>query len=282
MTFWGKHGGKGNTEQYANEYVALVATAVPAMRKANPDCIVVAGSVSAFWQPSFNWMEFCFRKGILRTGIRGWSVHPYGCKSPEDYMDWYAKLQRLLARAGAPANFPILNSERGFPVGENEGAAGGNKELSQQYQAWNLVRQYLIDRLCNMRLTIWYEWSSNGPFGILVKNQKAPAYNACKVLIEQLGGYRLVKRIPLTLQRDFALLFANEAGGAKLVVWTAPPSGEPVHNTRPHDADIPVGTSGTLETCGVFGEKGALEARAGTTSVRLTGAPLYITIRADE
>ena len=33
MTFWGRHGGKGNTEQYANEYLLLVNATVPAMHK---------------------------------------------------------------------------------------------------------------------------------------------------------------------------------------------------------------------------------------------------------
>jgi len=44
MTFWGKHGPKGNSEPYAEEYLSLVKATVPAMRKADPDCLIMGGS----------------------------------------------------------------------------------------------------------------------------------------------------------------------------------------------------------------------------------------------
>ena len=53
------------------------------MRAQDPDCIVLAGSVSCFWDPSSNWTESCFSNGMFESGISGWSVHPYGLKSPE-------------------------------------------------------------------------------------------------------------------------------------------------------------------------------------------------------
>ena len=45
--------GKHNSDEFAGEYTALVKEVVPAMRKDDPDCFVVAGSVSNYWEPSY-------------------------------------------------------------------------------------------------------------------------------------------------------------------------------------------------------------------------------------
>jgi hypothetical protein len=280
MTFWGKHGGKGNTERYANEYLALVNVVAPAMHKANPKCIVVGGAMSAFWSESFNWMGFCFQKGILKSGIDAWSVHPYGTKNPEDYMDWYVKMRAMMAQAGAPPTFPILNTERGYPVGKAEGYAGGDPKLSREYQAWHIVRQYLIDLLCDVKATVWYEWSGAEGFSVIEGNEKTPAYNACKFMIEQLSGYRLDRRVPLKSPRDFVLRFTNKAGGVKLVAWTSPPPNGTPDKTETHAVDVPVEATGSLETFQLYGAKGTVTVKNATVNLTLTGAPQYVTVSA--
>ena len=278
MTFWGRHGGKGNTEQYANEYLALVNATVPAMRKANPKCFVMAGAMSAFWDQSFNWMGFCFQKGILKSGIDAWSVHPYGTKNPEDYIDWYIKMRAMMVNSGAPATFPILNSERGYPIGKAEGYAGGDPKRSYEYQAWHIVRQYLIDLLCNIKVTIWYEWSGSEGFGLIHDNEKTPAYNATKFMMEQLSGYHLDKRLPTASPRDFILRFTNKAGNVKLVAWTSPPGNGSPDEIVEHSIDIPVKSTGSLATFQLYGEKGTIVAKEGKITLNLTGAPQYITL----
>jgi hypothetical protein len=75
-TFWRKSG-THNAEEFAAEYTALVRAVAPAMLKAEPNCFILAGAVSNYWEPSYAWTEHCFQKGILASGIRGWSVHPY-------------------------------------------------------------------------------------------------------------------------------------------------------------------------------------------------------------
>lgn len=279
MTFWGRHGGKGNTEQYANEYLALVSVTVPAMRKANPKCFVMAGSMSAFWDQSFKWMGFCFQKGILKSGIDAWSVHPYGTKNPEDYIDWYAKMRAMMVKAGAPATFPILNSERGYPIGKAEGYAGGDPKRSNEYQAWHIVRQYLIDLLCDIKVTIWYEWSGAEGFGLRQGTEIAPAYNAVKFMIGQLSGYHIDKRLPTSSPKDFVLRFTNKVGSMKLMAWTSPPTGGSPDEIVPHQIAIPVETTGYLEMFQLYGEKGTTAVQGGTITLTLTGAPQYVTLR---
>ena len=279
QTFWGKHG-KHNSEQYAQEYTALVRETVPAMKKADPNCFVMAGSVSGLWSASFEWQQACFDNGILKTGIDGWSIHPYTSKMPEDYFESYARVRRMMAEQGVPAEFPMLNTERGFPLGKAEGFSGGDESKIREYQAWHLVRQYLVDQLADVKLTIWYEWSGNEGFSLFDKSEQLPIYFAAKVLIEQLNGYRLDERLSLASDRDFVLRFTKDGAPAKLVVWTAPPPDQIPEMAIPHEVEIPVGLSGWVAATDTYGNTAGIEAKSNSLRVTLTGAPQYITLNA--
>jgi hypothetical protein len=276
-TFWGSHGKVGNSEAYAIEYTNLVKATIPAMRAADPDCVILAGSVSNMWTESYKWMDFCFAHGMLDTGFDVWSVHPYGLKSPEDYIEAYAHMREQMVKAGGKSDIRLMNSERGFPIGKAEGYAGGDAEMAYDYQAWHLVRQYLIDMLEGAEATIWYEWSGKEGFALHRTGEPTPAINACKELIRQLSGYRLEKRIPTGQPRDFILRFTNGKGGVKLVAWTAPPAMQSPDKATPHDVLIPLEAKGTLTAHDLYGKESKLEAEDSGVTVRLTGAPQYIT-----
>lgn len=279
QTFWGKHG-KHNSEPFAEQYVSLVKATVPAMKKANPDCVVMAGSVSGLWSASYQWMQFCFDKGVLKTGIDVWSVHPYSVKSPEDYLEAYGKMRSMMAAAGASHTFPVINSERGFPIGKAEGYAGGDPKLAKEYQAWHFVRQQLIDVLADTKLTIWYEWSGKDGFGMMEAAGPTPSATAAKVMIEQLKGYTLDDRIKLSSDRDFALRFTNKTGGMKIVAWTSPPPGQAADKAVTHDVTIPVvGGMGSLVTYGIYGDEGKAITEQGNINLTLTGAPQYVIVK---
>ena len=282
-TFWRKDG-KHNTDPFAQEYTDLVKAVAPAMIKADPDCFVVAGSVSNYWEPSYQWTEFCFKKGILKTGIRGWSVHPYGTKTPEEHVIGHTRTRELLKQYGAAADFPILNTERGFavkkPADNDEGWSGGSEEKALEYQSWHFVRQYMVDLMAGVRLTMWYEWQGE-KFGILEGGKERPVAGAVRVMVEQLQGYRFDQRIDLTSPQDYALRFVNDkSGGVKIVAWTAPPAKETPDMAQPHQVTIPVQATGSLPTVQIYGEKGAVEVNGGAISLTISGAPQYITVRA--
>lgn len=284
MTFWGKHGAKGNSESYAEEYLSLVKAVVPAMKKANPKCIIMGGSVSNMWTKSYEWMEYSFNKGILKTGIDIWSVHPYGLKSPEDYIEAYAIMRKAMVAAGGPADFPVANTERGFPLmRDGEGYAGGDEAMATEYQAWHLVRQYLIDTLSNVTPTIWYEWAGKDDkkgFSLFKSGAPpTPAFNACKTLIEQLRGFHLDKRIDLSAPRDFALRYVNPAGGVRLVVWTAPPPHESPDKTINHSVKIPAEGATNMQVVDLFGKKSTVKASGGSVEIALTGSPQYLIVK---
>ncbi len=278
-TFWGWHG-EHNSRQYAEEYTALVKAAVAAMREADPGCFVVAGSVSCLWKPSYEWTAHCLKAGILTSGINGWSVHPYGFKRPEDYIGPYGRVREMLTRHGAPKDFPLLNSERGFPLKKAEGWAGGEGSKRQvlHWQACHFVRQYLVDLLCGVRVTIWYEWTGEA-FGLADGGRNRPAADACKAMTDHLTGYRLARRLPTRSALDYVLLFEKDSGERKLVAWTAPPSRQSPDRTKDHDLDVKVSASGALATRDLYGKEGTVEVTDGRITLAFTGAPQYVIVR---
>lgn len=279
MTFWGKHGKKGNSDPYAEEYTNLVKAVVPAMKAANPKCVILAGSVSNMWTESYKWMGFCFAKGMLKQDWDVWSVHPYGVKSPEDYIEAYGITKKLMDDAGGPSSRPWMNSERGFPLGKKEGYAGGAESMAREYQAWHLVRQYLVDLMLGVRVTIWYEWSGKEGFALCPADQPpTPAFKACKELINQLSGYKIDKRLD-TAPRDLVLRFTNPTGAVKIVAWTAPPPMESPDKIVDHDVSIPVEATGKLTVASIYGETREVEVKNGKVDIKLTGAPQYIVVK---
>jgi hypothetical protein len=280
-SFWGKHG-KANTEQFAAEYTALVKTAIPAMRAVNPDAVILAGSVSGVWEGPYKWMKFCFDKGILKTGLSGWSIHPYSTKNPEDYIAHYTAIRQMMADAGADENLPILDTERGYPLGKAEGYAGGDPALSEQYQAWHLVRQYMIELLCGIKLTNWYEWGglpgNKEGFALCTADKETPAYTACRFILAHLKGYRFDQRIELPSDRDFVLRLTNANGGIKLVAWTSPPANATADQAKEHEVQIPMEESGEFPLCQLYGERDNVTMEAGKITLTLKPAPQYITI----
>lgn len=276
MTFWGRHGGVGNSEQYASEYLALVKSTVAAMKAADPDCVVLGGSVSNMWTASYQWMNFVFQKGLLKTGISALSVHPYGVKSPEDYIEAYDTTRKMMSNAGGPV-LPLLNTERGFPLGKLEGFAGGDSSQQYQYQAWHLVRQYLVDKYLGVSGTIWYEWIGAGEeksFSLYQSGNSLPVFTACKVLIEQLKGYRLDKRLETASDRDFILRFTHPSGSVKLVAWTAPPPMGSPDKALPHTISVHLSKAATMVN--IYGTKGRILSKGGNAELKLSGAPVYV------
>ena len=263
-TFWGKHG-KHNTKPFADEYSALVNAAVPEMVKADPVCFVVAGSVSNYWEPSYQWTEFCFQNGVLKSGIRGWSVHPYGVRTPEEHAIGHARERELLVKYGAP-ELPMMNTERGYAVEKTatgEGWSGGEAAKTLEYQAEHFVRQILVDQLCGVRFSSWYEWGGTEGFGLWNPDgSPRPIVAAIKEFVAQLGGYRIVTRLESDSKQDYVLLCENAKGEQKLVVWTCPPAGGSPEETWAHDVAVDMGAGKAV------------------LALKLSGLPQYVAIPA--
>jgi hypothetical protein len=275
-TFWRKDG-THNSEPFAQEYVDLVKTIMPAMIKADPDVFVMAGSVSNYWEPSYQWTEFCFNKGILDTGIKAWSVHPYGVKTPEEFSIGHHITRNLLKKFGHE-NMIMIDSERGFAVQkpktqlELEGWSGGKEAELRKFQAWHFVRQFMMDQLHDVRLTIWYEWDGD-TFGMMTPDQSRPILAAAKVMIKQLNGYQLTRRIPTDHDRDYLLLWENDKGKRQLVAWTSPPAGGFPDEALVHDVTIDTNSAGsTFIVTDIDGKTTTLN----QLKLALSGSPQYV------
>jgi hypothetical protein len=286
-TFWRKDG-QANSEEFAQEYTDLVKAIMTAVLAVDPDAFVMVGAVSNYWKPSYEWTEWCFRMGILDTGVRAWSVHPYGVKTPEEFAIGHRITRELLGKYGH-LDMPMLNTERGFAIQElknNEGWSGGNLDQVMNYQAWHFVRQYMADQMNNVPITVWYEWDGKdawtGSAFALFNEEPRPIATAAAVLFEQLDGYRYVSRIDTGYSLDYIALYRNEAGEQKLVAWTAPQPGSPPEQAFPHQVAIHVGTSAALNAIGVLGE--AVEVTRGDGGehrLHVSGAPQYVTVPKD-
>ena len=150
--------------------------------------------------------------------------------------------------------------------------------MAHEYQAWHLVRQYLIDMLEGVEATIWYEWSGKEGFA-LYPGKPTPAFNACKEFVRQLRGYRLENRLPTKEPRDFVLRFTDGGGGVKLVAWTAPAAMQGPDKIVPHPILIPAEGIESLFSHDLYGKESALEAGEAGITLHLTGSPQYITVK---
>lgn len=282
-TFWGRHG-KHNTKPFADEYSALVNAVAPEMLKADPNCFIVAGSVSNYWEPSYQWTEFCFQNGVLKSGIRGWSVHPYGVKTPEEHAIGHARTRELLVKYGAP-ELPMMNTERGYSVAKTatgEGWSGGEAAKTLEYQAEHFVRQILVDQLCGVRFSSWYEWGGNEGFGLWNPDgSPRPVVAAIKELVAELGGYHIVERLASDSKLDYVLLCENAKGEQKLAVWTSPPAGGAPEETWEHDVALDMGAGKETLALKLAGRPkyvavpaGAKPGKSVTTSARPVAAPV--------
>ena len=289
-TFWGRHG-THNSHQYADEYLALVRETIPAMRAADPGCRIAVGAVSGCWSASYEWMAYIFRKGLLATGADVLSVHPYSTYVPEDYAGAYARIRGMMALAGAPAGFPMVDSERGYPIGRPTGNNpdellsemgfrpddGTGRSEAAARQAALLVRQYLVDAWLGVGPTSWYEWAGDEGFGlVLPSGVETPALGAFRFLVRELRGFRLDTRIDIGHERAFCLRFRRGPGEEKLVLWCAPPEGGKESTNAPREAPLPCPPESIADAVGLLGEP--LPIPTGPT-IQITGFPVYLRLK---
>ena len=276
MHFW-KGPGDHNSDAFADQYVALVKKAVPAMRQADPDCYILGGSVSCLWVNSFKWLDRCFKQGLLKTGLNGLSVHPYGFARPELCIgEGYGHLREMMAQYGAPKDFPVVNTEAGYSTADK---SLGPQALRLEHQAWHFVRQHLVDQMCDIRLTTWYNWNDDPGHKIARDDlSPLPVYSACRTMVDELTGYHYVQRLQTGSDLDYVLVFENASGRRKMVAWTTPRGRDDTPDTaKAHDFSLPAGsTPGPVVVRDLYGKEVPAKVEAKTITLTLSGSPLYV------
>ena len=277
---------KANVE----DYCALALEVCKALRKADPKCSIVAPATSGV---RLNFIEEVFQSGLLKW-LDGVTVHPYRSRAPETVTREYKRLRELIDKYAprgkgglqiadcgmqkGKSEIRNQKSEKGLPILSGEWGYSllhhGGIPFSAEKQASYLARQFLINLMNDVRLSIWYDWHDDGPdpketehnFGIVTyKYDLKPSYLSAKTLLHTLGGLKFAGRIPLESPNDYALSFS---GGAKRVIaaWTT---------GQPHSISLPV-KAGKVQIVSMTGETREAETKEGRLHIEISGNPQYI------
>lgn len=255
-----------------DDYVALALEVGKALRQAVPGEQYIGPATSEI---DLKFLEACFKAGLLEY----WSavsVHPYRNKLPETVTEEYARLRALIDQyAPKGKQIPIISGEWGFTV---------EKQRTPEIQGEFLARQFLLNLMNGVPLSIWYDWHDDGPdpkerehhFGTVLypyyKNRvpvydPKPAYHAAKTLLNTLAGCVYDKRLDAGSPDAFVLSFKRN-GAQCLAAWTS--------SDAPRTVTIP-GVSGKFRAVGHTGQsQSSPESNAAGLKLTLTDAPVYL------
>jgi hypothetical protein len=233
----------------AQQYTTLALATCKAIREAEPQATIIGPASSEF---PWAFLETFLKSGVLEY-LDAVSVHPYRNpgRAPETAVVDYEKLRKLIAQYAPPGrakNIPILSGEWGY--------SSNTKGLPVEKQAAFAVRQQLANLLEGIPLSIWYDWKNDGSdpnenehnFGTVLPDLiPKPAYIAIKTMTRELSGYRIVQRLKLESEKDYALVCQNSAGGKKIVAWTMGESHLVTLDVEVKDAKVFSGTTGNGE-----------------------------------
>lgn len=264
--FWSPH---PNVDDYAK----LVEVAIPAMRQADPNVLIVGPSINNISDAQvMDFMTALGEKGILQQ-FDAIAVHPYRGTIPETVeMDWL-RLRRLVDSFSPNKKLPIISTEWGYTTA---GSFYGLSGLTETERAQYLVRSWLVNRGLGINTSIWYVLddyctdpnSADCNFGIQQKDvthTPKMAYVAAQTLIQTLMGYSFVRRISEQNQKDYLYLF-GKGQSAVMVGWTTDES---------HTIALPL-TGNNLQSVSMIGQKSDLSQSEGAISLELSGSPQYL------
>lgn len=218
------------------EYIQLALEASRAFKAAAPRETLVGPALAGFDWP---FVEACFKAGLLNYWD-GVTVHPYRPMEPETSAADYARLRGLISSHSPKGRaIPILCGEIGYSHISVPG-----KEVQADY----FLRQHLVNLASGVPLTIWYNWSDNGPdpkntehhygtVGMAPEFNEKPSYLAVKEVTTQLRGFSYSKRLAFGGPQDWLLLFTRGRESA-VMAWTTAPIPSPLPNELRSTASI--------------------------------------------
>ena len=249
-------------------YGTLLLQTAAAIRRADPTAFIIAPGTSGFDWPF--WTALGDMGAFAK--LDAVTVHPYGLEIPELAGPHYVQLAMLLHRYSPAWKIPVLSGEWGY-----SSVRGG---ISKEQQAQNLTRQWLVNLLYDVNLSVWYDWRDDGVdttdieqnFGTVHHDlSPKPAYRAAQTLLTTLDGYRFMRRIPLESADDYLLLFGQD-GQATMALWTV---------SETHTIALPLVVD-DVAVVEMGGERSTLLGGADGLAVELDQSPRYLLLRADQ
>jgi hypothetical protein len=255
-------------------YVTLALAVGKAFHESAPGETLIGPAMADIDLPL---LEKCCQAGLLNY----WSavtVHPYrrGVR-PETVTRDYLRIRKVIEQyAPKGKHIPIFSGEWGYSTVW--------KGVDQETQGKFLARQWLVNTMDDVRVSIWYDWHDDGTepkdpehhFGTVGYAYHAgrdpvydvkPAYRAARTMTSALDGYGFEKRLATKSEEDYVLEFSKGERIA-LAAWTTDPT--------PHDVSIE-GVEGAFATYNYVGDKGAVvRSGDGGVSVELSDGPTYL------
>ncbi len=273
-------GGWWRPRPNAQAYAKLATAVGKTIRRVAPRELFVGPALSGGM--SLKFLRGCFQGGVLKY-FDAVTVHPY--RRPETVIPIYRKIKAMIARYEPPGRkIPIISSEWGYSYSSAWIWAWLWKGYNEARQARMLARQFLVNLSQGVPLSIWYDWSDDGPVpanfgdhfdlvhytyhtGRKFVYTPKPAYFAAKTLITQLRGCRFVKRLKVGGADDYVLLFAGPKGKC-IAAWTT--------SRHTHDVVLPL-QGGRYRLTNETGTKTrTLVARSNKLTVSLSHDPEYL------
>jgi hypothetical protein len=267
---WEVYNEPDNDEFWLNpnpkDYNQLVRLVIDTLRKENPESVIVAPSIYNI-QDTFS-LQFIEELGENKTihELDAITVHPYRYSRPENSLQDFLRVRRLVDGYSPDKVIPVLWGECGYNA----------KDIGVDAQAMLAIRQYLFSLTQDSPYTNWYCWrdyyysTERGTlFGMVGPSVNLkPAYKATQALAETLNGFEYFRQLPAKLPSDYILLFYKN-GQYALAAWT---TGET------HDIEI-LSISSLLEIRGMFGEK-LTELESSFPQITISKSPIYVKFNA--
>lgn len=209
-------------------YIEFAIEACRQIRAVTPDAAVIGPAASGFILPLL--------RNLLAADWTGCfdalSVHPYRDEPPESVLRDWSSLNAQMTQYGCISCPVLVSSEWGY-----SSVAG---VLSQDRQAELVVREYLLNVIAGVPLSIVYDWQDDGPvstdkeanFGLIdFSGRPKSAYHAIAQIANELTGLRYMGRVATGDQSEFVLAFGNVGVTRKFVGWSTSTRVTPVSIT---------------------------------------------------
>ncbi len=214
----------------AEEYMTLAKVTIPAMRKENPN-VVILGPAAHHYATA--WLEKCLKYGLLNL-FDAVSIHlyfgmpPQPQPMPELNFPVVEGAQKLVAKYANGRTVPIVNSEWGYKRQVPSVKPEDNSTcVSTRDNTKYLPRVFLLSQLWDLKFNVWFCWwlpdasiKGDGDYALVTPDLiPMPSYYAMKTLGEQLPKGHLKRRIDVGSKDDYVLEFDTVAG-TRWAVWT--------------------------------------------------------------
>jgi hypothetical protein len=136
----------------AAEYLKLVKTVYPALKKLAPSAVFMIGSIT-YGSLDDGYLDQLLQLQPLKYGD-GLSIHPYAYSraagtTPEAWISWVDSISDKVAHANGGATYPIYVTEVGWPTSINDDG------VSQSEQANYLARALLLSKWVGAIKGVW-------------------------------------------------------------------------------------------------------------------------------